>query len=317
MMHYNYRWMILYLTQIFSSIFLMIQNNNIPLIFIAIALLSINSYLGESSMLSLSSHYEEKEMKFWSIGTGLAGLCATGFYLVMNQWLDVRIIFGINLILYLLIYSLSLYLLDYRMKITNNQNEHKEIDENQPVPLEEFHDDRRLSSISEGQETLQTETKRINHLDFLFDIYPLVIAYFISYLLGFAYVPLLVQNDFEYQLTQFITGTAMFIGRTSGNYISIQKIRLFGVVHLYNFISIILFTISIITKIGIPYFIVNLMLVLTYIINGISYPAIYNHIYKNYHQSTEWYMGAVGQYTSFAMIIGCMSGYPLQMLLKN
>jgi hypothetical protein len=310
--NYTYRWILLFIIQILSSLFLIIQYDKIPFLFTSIALVSIYTYLGESSMLSISSFYEQKEMKFWSIGTGLARVCGTGFYLIMDRWLDMRIIFGINLLIYLLGFSISLYLLDYRNKINTKK---EEVDptpstELNTVPLEDF-------DLSQNEITKVPIPIWKKHIQFFLDIHFLAVAYFLSYFLGFAYIPLLVKSDFEYQICQFITGISIFLGRTIGNYIKIEKINIFSLLHLYSFLSIIIFTVSIIYKIQIPLLIINLMLIITYLINGISYPIVYNYVYKNYTEEKSWYMGAVGQYTSLFMIIGCILGYPLQFLFKN
>lgn len=312
---YTYRWIFLFSTQILSSLFLIIQTN-IALLFTSIALISINTYLGESSMLSLSTFYDQKEMKFWSMGTGLARLCGTGFYLVMDRWLDVRIIFGINLLIYLIGYSIVLYLLDYRNKIQN-------INQEKPVALEPLE-----YKLSEAQENIEAPSviSRSDtcsswshcsfwkkHFEFFGNVQSLTIAYFLSYFLGFAYIPLLVKSDFEYQICQFITGIAIFFGRISGNYIKVERIKLFTLIHLYSLLSIIIFTVSIYMKLELPILLINLMLFITYFINGTAYPIVYNYIYKTYTEDKEWHMGLVGQYTCLFMIIGCLIGYPLQL----
>lgn len=309
---YTYRWIILYITQILSSLFLIIQHEWLPFLFSSISLISINSYLGESSMLSLSTYYEQKEMKFWSMGTGLARLSGTGLFLVMNHWLDVRVIFGINLLIYLFGYSIGLYLLS-----PLNQIKHIQMD---PIEMDISLNTVSLEDEDQTEQIVSQQNRNPRrHLHFIFDIYPLLIAYFTSYFLGFAYIPMLVQSNFEYQLSQFITGVAIFSGRFLGNYISfIQNIRIFGMIHMYTFLSIIVFTITISLRITIPFVILNVILFITYFINGVSYPMVYNNIYKKeeYQQDKEWYMGAVGQYTSLFMIIGCLIGYPLQIGLK-
>jgi hypothetical protein len=282
-------------------------------------------------MLSLSTYYEQKEMKFWSIGTGLARLCGTGLFLVMNYWLDVRVIFGINLLIYLFGYSIGLYLLkplnhisiENKIDVSSNTVEH--ISNNSEsltnVPLDDdIQTNREVEFDLEYQEDPVGRSSRVmKHLNFIFDIYPLLIAYFTSYFLGFAYIPILVTSNIEYQLSQFITGVAIFSGRLLGNYISfIQNIRIFGMIHIYSVISIMIFTITISLKIRIPFVALNLMLFITYFINGLSYPMVYNNIYRKeeYKEGKEWYMGAVGQYTCLFMIIGCLVGYPIQFIFQ-
>ena len=85
-------------------------------------------------------------------------------------------------------------------------------------------------------------------------------------------------------------------------------------VHIYSLLMIIFFTITISLKITIPFVVLNLILFITYFINGLCYPLVYNFIYRKeeYKEEKEWYMGAVGQYTSLFMIIGCLIGYPIQ-----
>jgi hypothetical protein len=309
---YTYRWILLYVSQILSSLFLIIQYERLDFLFSSIALVSINSYLGESSMLSLSTYYNHKEMKFWSIGTGLARLCGTGLFLVMNYWLDVRVIFGINLLIYVFGYSLGLYLLNPLKQIEQSKIEIIDISLNT------------FSLETNETEQFTHPPQKVHPINFIFDIYPLLFAYFTSYFLGFAYIPMLVQNNFEYQLSQFITGVGIFSGRFLGNYIRcedrfwcskiIQNIRIFGMVHIYSLLMIIFFTITISLKIMLPFIVLNLMLFVTYFINGLSYPLVYNYIYRKdeYKDEKEWYMGAVGQYTSLFMIIGCLIGYPIQ-----
>ena len=307
---YTYRWILLYFTQIISSLLLLLRHENFLFLFTAICLVSINSYLGESSMLSMSSFYEQKEMKFWSMGTGMAGLCGTGFYLLMNYWLNMRIIFGINLILYLFVFSIGLYLLDYRNHVNQNKENINDIQNKEninDIPL------------SNNDFNLEEEEIKNNPSYFVFflSILPLCLSYFLSYFIGFGYIPLLVKTDFEYQLGQFITRTSMFLGRISGNYIVIQKIKLFGFIHVYSFILLVIFSFTIQFKIQIPFMITYALLTLTYFINGVTYPIVYNYIYRNYLQEKEWYMGAVGQFTAFFTILGCLFGYPLQLLWSN
>jgi hypothetical protein len=159
------------------------------------------------------------------------------------------------------------------------------------------------------------------------DIYGLAIAYFLSYLLGFAYIPLLIkgqgESNLEYELGQFFTGTSIFLGRLFGNYIRIENIRYLastgnlkrlGWIHLYSMITLIILTICILKQIHIPFMVTMLMLMITYFVNGLCYPIVYNYVYQKYTQEKEWYMGAVGQYTSLFMILGCMVGYIFQLI---
>jgi battenin len=353
---YLYRYIILYVIQILSSLFLIINPENLFLLFSSVILVSINSYLGESSMLSLSSYYDKKELRFWSIGTGLASLFGTGLFLVLNLWWSQRAIFILNLFIYLIGMTTGLYLIDFRNKIKQIQelkqsNEEnilksvkvhdiskqdrldkliKEAEFEQPVPIENF--DLELESveleekqkIEDKQEITDTVGKNEKnlpkwkkHLYFFMEIYPIILAYFFAYLFAFGYVPSLVMNNLHYQITQFITRTSLFFGRTIGNYLNIESVGLFGLLHMYNLIILTIFTILITSQVPVNFIMVNFLFVSGYFINGISYPIVYQHIYKEYSENKEWYMGAVGQYTSFFTILGCAIGYPLQLVWKS
>jgi len=319
---YKYRIFSLFLIQILSSLFLMINPENLFFLFSGIILVSINSYLGESSMLSLSSLYEKKELQFWSIGTGLAGLVGTGLFLVLNLWMDMRLIFGLNLIIYLVGMSSGLYFIDVRNKIKQieqlnelNQEQSKE-DMSQKVSIDNFD----LNNPNDNSDNIPTNpihdsasiAKR--HFKFFIEIYPIICAYFFAYLFAFGYVPSLVQNNLDYQITQFITRTFLFIGRTIGNYIHVNHLRLFGLIHLYNLFILFVFTIFNSLNLKLNFIWINLIFLPGYFINGVSYPMVYQFIYKTYTQDKEWYMGSVGQYTSFFTILGCAIGYPLQLV---
>jgi len=314
---YLYRIITLYIIQILSSVFLMINPENLFFLFSGIILVSINSYLGESSLLSLSSFYDKKELRFWSIGTGFAGLMGTGLFLIFNLWLTERVIFAINLFLYLLGMSVGLYLIDFQNKIKQNQ-QISEVNEDttesvSQVQLDDF-DSRNEENLvqKEGKYSI---LKR--NFKFFIEIYPIILAYFFAYLFAFGYIPSLVENNLNYQITQFITRTSLFLGRTVGNYIHVERVGLFGLIHLYNIALLVLFTITIITQVSIHFLIVNLLFLPGYFINGLSYPMVYQYIYITYTDEKEWYMGAVGQYTSFLTILGCAIGYPLQLTWRK
>jgi len=314
---YLYRIITLYIIQILSSVFLMINPENLFFLFSGIILVSINSYLGESSLLSLSSFYDKKELRFWSIGTGFAGLMGTGLFLIFNLWLTERVIFAINLFLYLLGMSVGLYLIDFQNKIKQNQ-QISEVNEDttesvSQVQLDDF-DSRNEENLvqKEGKYSI---LKR--NFKFFIEIYPIILAYFFAYLFAFGYIPSLVENNLNYQITQFITRTSLFLGRTVGNYIHVERVGLFGLIHLYNIALLVLFTITIITQVSIHFLIVNLLFLPGYFINGLSYTMVYQYIYITYTDEKEWYMGAVGQYTSFLTILGCAIGYPLQLTWRK
>ena len=69
---YKYNILILYFTLIFCNISMFV--NNIYINLLGISLISINSYFGELVFLSLTTKYNKDTIKFWSIGTGLAGI---------------------------------------------------------------------------------------------------------------------------------------------------------------------------------------------------------------------------------------------------
>lgn len=312
---YTYRFIFLFLLQISSSISLIVsQESNLFLIFSGIVFVSINSYLGESSILSLSSYYQRSEMKFWSIGTGLAGMLGTGVFLLLNQVIEPKIIFALNLALYLIFYSVGLYLLEYRTRIIQKMRDTTQ-NEN-PVPLEEFD----LSSNEIPAMFPQNKFQKIKTL--FFNSSSLIVAYFLAYFVGFCYVPLLAGSNFEYQVLQFITRTAFFFGRFTGNYIPYlsqikeKHIRLVTLFHLYTFVILLFYTGFIIGKIQVPIVVIYLTFILSYLFIGISYPMVYNFIYCNYENEKEYIMGSVGQFTSFFTILGCALGYPLFILLK-
>lgn len=310
---YLYRIITLYWIQILSSVFLMIDPENLFFLFSGIILVSINSYLGESSMLSLSSFYDKKELRFWSIGTGFAGLMGTGLFLVFNLWLSERVIFGLNLFIYLTGMSFGLYMIDFPNKIKLNKVNEAPSESVSQVPLDDFNLNNQDAFTQ--QDIKYSTLKR--HFKFFIEIYPIILAYFFAYLFAFGYVPSLVGNNLNYQITQFITRTSLFLGRTVGNYIQVERVGIFGLIHLYNLALLLLFTITISTQVSIHFLIVNLFFLPGYFINGLSYPMVYQYIYRTYTDEKEWYMGAVGQYTSFFTILGCAIGYPLQLTWRK
>ena len=291
---YHYRWILLYFLQILNSLFLIINPDNLILLLSAISLVSINSYLGESSMLSLSSYYDTNELRFWNIGNGLASPLGSGMYLLMNLIFSERVIFIINLGFYIIGFSVGLYLLDFKNKINIICQEDPEVAINQEIEPVDF---------------------RRSYVYFLSEIYSVLFAYFFSFLFLFGYVPLLIQNDLEYQITVFLMSVSLFIGRLSATYMNVRNIRLFGMIHLYNLIMMIFFTVTIHMNISIPLTMVNIIFSLSNFLNGLCYPIVYQHIYKNYIRDKEWYMGSVGQYTSFFTILGCTLGYIIQFTL--
>jgi hypothetical protein len=321
---YTFRWTMLYLTQILSSLFLILFSNKLVFVFGSIALVSINSYLGESTMLSLSSNYQKSDLSLWSMGTGIAGLMATGMYLLLNQLLSEQIIFILNFFLYLFIFSTALFLLNPFKFIQKDLVEDIEF-------KNEKDDETTEEEIKEGGEVETTEydknDKKVpenynssnKHGYFFFEIYTICITYFIAYLFGFAYVPLLVHNNFEYKVSQFVTRSSLFFGRIVGNYVPSKLINYFWMIQIYHLISLIVFTICKIQNISIPLILFEIMLVITYFIIGLNYPMIYHYVYEKYKQEKsqqEKYMGSVGQYTAFFTVLGCLIGYPLQIFLK-
>jgi hypothetical protein len=358
---FTYRWVVLYALQLISTLCLLVRSDqNIELLFLSIVLVSINSYLGESSMLSLSSNYKQDEMKFWSIGTGLAGVLGTGLFLILNLWLNPKVIFGLNLMLYILFFSLSLYLLDYRNKIKQGINDEgindegindegindEGINEGQetsapgqhsenPISLDDFDlskdDPEECSNANIGSKSLaQSPKERFlfhfkSSLDFFFDIASLCIGYFLAYFIGFLFIPEISASNFEYQLLQFISRTSLFLGRWIGNYhpfsstepMSKYKIRSFSLIHLYSLCLILIFTILISRSVAINYIFASISLLISYFAIGLSFPMVYNYVYQNHIENRNWYMGAVGQYTAFFTILGCLIGYPIHFAWKN
>ncbi len=114
-----------------------------------------------------------------------------------------------------------------------------------------------------------------------------------------------------------ITRTSQFFGRIAGNYIQNRRVRLMNTLHLYTVILLIVYSVLISISIPVPSYIVNLTLIISYFTIGISYPIIYNNIYENYQLDKHWYLGAVGQYTSFFTILGCVIGYPIHLAWKK
>lgn len=354
---YTFRWIFLLLTQLISSLIL-ILSNDIKLILVSISIISINSYFGESSILSISSYYNKNELSLWIIGTGIAGIGGSGLYFLLNRFISEKIIFIINIFIYYILFCLGIYFLDYRKQIktfsenkttaiiiekniketlpiinldVNNKDlkkisenpldlniELEQIDlntelDNTEIPLSEF-------TLDDGEK--EQTSKELLHISlwYLFEIFlcssSLCLAYFFGYLIRFAYVPLLFQSDFEYQLTQFITQIGIFIGRILGNYIKIERIKLFNLIHLYSLVLLVIGTVLIITKIYVYPIIVHILLFIMYFNNGLTYPLVYQYLYKKYEDNKEWIMGAVGQYTSFFMILGCITGYTLQIVMN-
>jgi hypothetical protein len=336
-----------------------------------VSIISVNSYFGESSLLSLSSYYKKSELSLWIVGTGLASIGGSGLYFALNRLISEKIIFIVNIFVYYILFCIGIYFLDYRKQIqayeaeqqyeqniiqnkavlvfkddninetlpninldvTNNipnRDELEEVCENpfeqQKVELDKMTEipmnetsitDFRLD-VDEKEPTTK-ELLQESPLWNLFEIFmcssSLCLAYFFGYLIRFAYVPLLFQSDFEYQLTQFITQTGIFIGRTSGNYIKIEKVKMFNLIHLYALLLVFIGTVLIATKIYVYPIIVHILLFIMYFNNGLSYPIVYQYLYKKYEDNKEWTMGAVGQYTSFFMILGCVTGYILQLIM--
>jgi hypothetical protein len=328
---YIFRFSTLFVTQIISSLFLIFFTNHLVFVFSSIALVSINSYLGESTMLSLSSFYQKSDLSLWSMGTGMAGLLATGMFLLFNMFLSQKIIFVINLLLYLLIYGGSLFLLNLDRYIDRNIEKNKELreinqDENNNVEQgrEQGQQEQQEKQGQQAKNQVPQQHKDgINSKHFTFqdqlmffkNIYTICLAYLITYLFGFAYVPLMVKNNQEYQISQFLTRTFMFFGRITGNYIPLSFLKYLWIGHLYNLFCLVLYTTFLIKKIEIPFLVFEILLVITYFINGINYPMIYHYVYENYQNDKEKHMGSVGQFTAFFTALGCLIGYPLQIIL--
>jgi hypothetical protein len=263
---------------------------------VAVGLISFNSYLGESTMLSLSSQYEKKELKFWSIGTGLASILGSGVYLLLSFWIDTKYIFAINFISYILGLSIGLFLIHYQ---------HEE-----QIQISEIE----LAYSDMSSNSIISEYKLSR---FIRDIYLLILAYLFGYLIGFSYIPLIMKNDLNYETLQFVSRSCLFLGRTVGNYISLQYQIIFAYIHLYTFMTIIVYTFLLIFQVSIPIIIFSAMLSISYLNIGISYPIVYHNVYERYADQKEWAMGAVGRFTSFATIMGCSIGYVIEVVFMN
>jgi hypothetical protein len=254
-------------------------------------------------------------MKFWSIGTGFASLLGTGMFLLLNMFLPPKVIFSINLIIYLVGYSIGLYLLDFRDHLDKiNKVEEPVISELNQVPYEDFDLENREETI-EPPKTCKNKCGSVS--SFFFDISFLCMGYFLAYFIGFLYVPVLAKSNLEYQISQFITRSGQFVGRLVGNYLPIHSVRMLNFLHIYSYVLIVVYTGLIIRAVNIPPVVINLTFFLSYVLIGIGYPLVYNHIYKNYLTDRDWYLGSVGQYTSFFTILGCVIGYPINQMWKN
>jgi hypothetical protein len=381
---YIYKWIILYLTQIISS-FILIFSNDIPVILCGICLISINSYLGEIMFLSLSAKYDKKALKFWSMGTGISSLLASGLYFFLNIFLNNKIIFGLNLISYLIGMSTVLYLLIKSMKKYDNSpklvfkednsnnipstpndiiidlEKQDELyingDETQPMPIEPTVPmEEQTSGLEEIEEPIElvqktennnsnegmdyelkdfnldnssnedvVESKLENNFYIILRLFiissSLWMSYFFRYLYSFAYIPLLIPIDREYQIAQFILYIGTFIGRTGGNYVNIKNIDLLGSVHIYTGLLLFTFTILILNKVIINFYIVVGLFLMSNIFNGLMYPIVYHHIYDISEEmiTEQWnrerYMGAIGQFTTFFTILASVLGYIIQIII--
>jgi MFS family permease len=320
---------ILYLTQIVSSILFITTTNNIAM-FIAISLVSINSYLGESTFLSFSSFYKKKELSFWGIGTGLAGLLGAGFFLLFNLLISAQVIFIINLFLYIFILTLGLYLIDFHTQINPIIEDIKEesldnityLEDGQPkAVIRNINGKPELVLIDDPykevvyEEKQKTLNEKIEHFFYLLLISSSSwISYFSNYLIGTSYIPLLLPNDKEYQIAQLVRQVGKFIGRTIGNHIKLEKIYLFSILHTYSIFLTIIFTIAIFQHTKFHFLFIQIALFILSFIGGLSYPIVYQYIYNKYeNKEREWNLGAVGQFTSFATILASVIGYSIEL----
>jgi MFS family permease len=239
------------------------------------------------SFLSISSFYTKSQVSYWSIGTGLARLFGTGAFLLMNRWISLVNIFMINLVLYLLVLGVGIYLLEYRKFIQSSSLEFKE---------EEFQVSKFWKNI------------------FWMSL-PLTITYFISYFYNFFVLPLLVMNDFEFQLTLFLNQIGTFLGRTLGSRFYVWWI---GWLHLYSLTVGLTFFLTLIYQVQLPFIVMNFLFIFVYFINGLTYPMTYHHLYHQYNgNSKERVMGMVGQFTSFSSMIGLSIGMGLSILYSK
>jgi hypothetical protein len=240
---------------------------------LGIIFVSINSYFGEMSFLSLTSFYEKENVSLWSIGTGWAGFTATGSYLILNRYIDLFWIFSLNLVFYLWCLVIGIGLLS-------------------PIPIQQ--------ELIFKEEPFSVKN---NLGTILWISSPLILSYFISYFYGFYFIPLLSKSTFDYQLLQWITQVGKLCGRWIGSYIHLS-IPLLLSFHIYNLVIGILsqFIHLSIIYISVFYFFI-------YFLNGVMYPNVYHQLYQRYDSgSKERVMGMVGQFTSFFTILGCLLG---------
>jgi hypothetical protein len=300
-----------------SACLIVMSPENYTLLFSSIVMVSINSYLGECTMLSLSASYDHEEMKFWSIGTGLASFFGTGSFL-LNLWIEPKVVFLINFFLYFMGYGAGLYLLEIKKNTEQRDNAPDQqitenSTENRDVVLE----------VTDAEHVLDVATERRipEQLKFFLDVLFLCLGYFFGYLIGFLFVPVLSPKNIDYQITQFVTRTAQFLGRTLGNYVThiirplFPKTWMFNILHIYTLILLIIYSVAItMGECCVPRWIVDFSFVLSYFVIGISYPIVYNNIYIKYKDKKDLYLGSVGKYTSLFAILGCAFGYPLHLV---
>jgi MFS family permease len=143
------------------------------------------------------------------------------------------------------------------------------------------------------------------------------LSYFMLYLIGSAYIPILLPDDKEYQISQFVRQIGKFIGRTIGNYIKFEKIYLFSIIHIYSIFLTIILTIAIVHKFYFHVFYIEISLFILAFIGGLTYPIVYQYIYNKYEtKEREWNLGAIGQFTAFATILASIIGYIIELALN-
>ena len=259
---YPTRILIIYSFQLASSSCLISLSQNhdaeyYVLLFSSLVVVSISSYFGECTILSLSASYDHNEMKFWSIGTGLASLFGTGSFL-LNLWMEPKVVFLINFFLYLFGYGAGIYLLEIKKHI----EQHNEtttlagaINNTATDTVQNMKSDHTFVELESTAQVTESDVYGILVSDsaigvkFFLDVIFVCIGYFFGYLIGFLFVPVLSPKNFDYQITQFVIRSSQFFGRTLGNYIIttgrplFPKTWMFNILHIYTLILLIVYSI--------------------------------------------------------------------------
>lgn len=291
----------LFVTQIISNIIL-ITTYNINLILVAIAFTSINSYFGETTFLIIATNYDKNQLKYWSIGTGLAGIIGTSLYILFNMFLPLRTIFVINLFIYYIFLSGILYLLDY--KRINKRETYSELSISENYDEQDYI----ANNIIKNDKPTNLKEYLFLYSRLLVISNPIWLSYLFGYIIGISYVTTLSKSEDVYLYSRLISQVGTFCGRFLGNYKSLSSF--YGIIHIYNVFVIIFFSILIYLQYYNYYLIIPLLFVCN-VINGICYSGTYKYIYETYDNNIykDWYISLIGLFTSFATIIAAVIGY--------